>query len=265
MAGDVVSDIQRSYLANLAREGRRMDGRAFDEYRDISIETGLIKQAEGSARVKLGNTQVYAGVKMIIGTPYPDQPDRGNIVTTAELLPMASPDFESGPPREPAIEVARVIDRGIRESNAIDLTKLCIEEGEKVFVNFMDLHVVDFDGNLFDAGSLALMAALMTAHVPWHKVDEGRDPEPLELDAVPIMTTAVKVGGEMLFDPTHLEEKVARPRISLSTDENGNVRAGQKGLSGGLTPDEVKTVLKGSLVKAAEIRELLLEHVKSVQ
>lgn len=261
MMPDVVSDIQRSYLANLAREGKRFDGRAFDEYRPLRVDVGLIKQADGSARVHLGNTQVWAGIKFIEGTPYPDQPDKGSLTTSAELIPMASPDFESGPPREPAIEVARVIDRGIRESGAVDMKKLCITEGEKCWVMFMDLHVVDFDGNLFDAGSMALLAALLTTHVPWHKIGQG-DPEPLEVLHQPIMTTAAKIGGELLFDPTHLEEKVARPRISISTDESGAIRAGQKGLAGGLTPQEVKTVIKESRIRAAELREQVLAAVK---
>lgn len=261
MSPDPVSDIQRQYLVDLAREGKRFDGRGFDEYRDITLETGLIKQAEGSARITLGETELWAGVKLIKGDPYSDTPDKGAIATNAELSPVASPEFESGPPRGRTIEVARVIDRGIRESGAIDLKKLSIEEGESCWVCFMDMHVVNYDGNLFDAGSLALMAALMTGQIPWHKIDMG-DPEPIPIEAQPIMTTAAKIGDELVFDPTELEDKVARPRISISTDEDGNIRAGQKGLSGGLTPDEVKNVMKRGTVKAKELRSILLDAVK---
>ncbi len=263
MTGDVVSDIQRQYLKDLAREGRRFDGRDFDEYRDIELETGLISQAEGSARVQLGGTEIYCGVKMGLGDPYSDSPNQGVITTSAELNGMASPDFESGPPRGPTIEVARVIDRGIRESDAVPLEDLVIEPGEKCWVVYLDAHVVDYDGNLFDAGSLGLLAALMTTEVPWHKAEDGREPEPLDVKAQPIMTTAAKIGGELLFDPTDMEEKVAEPRISVSVDENGRVRAAQKGLAGGLTPEEVKTVINESRVKADELRAILLDHLKT--
>ncbi len=261
MGSDPISEIQRQYLVDLAKQGRRFDNRGFDEYRDITLETGMIEQAEGSARVQFGKTQVYCGVKMLEGTPYSDAPNSGVITTTAELQSMASPDFDTGPPRGPAIEVARVVDRGIRESNALPLEDLCIEPGEKVWVVYLDVHVVDFDGNLFDAATLGLMAALKTAQVPYHKLDMG-DPEPLEVKCMPMMTTAAKIGGELLFDPTDLEEKVAQPRISISTDENGHVRAAQKGLNGGFTPEEVKTVIKKSRVKADELRSILLDHVK---
>ncbi len=262
MADEVVSEIQREYLKDLAEQGRRFDGRDFDEYRDIEIETDLIRPAEGSARVQLGDTEVYCGVKMQLGDPYSDSPNQGVITTSAELNPIAAPDFESGPPRGPTIEVARVIDRGIRESDALPLEDLVIEPGEKCWVVYLDVHVVDFDGNLFDAGSLGLLAALKTANVPWHNVEDGREPEPLEVQHEPIMTTAAKVGGELLFDPTAMEETVARPRMSVSVDENGRVRAAQKGLSGGFTPEEVKSVINQSRVKADELRAVLRDHLK---
>lgn len=263
MSDDVVSEIQREYLKDLAKEGRRFDGRAFDEYRDIEIETGLITPAEGSARVQLGDTEVYCGVKMQLGDPYSDSPNQGVITTNAELKPIAAPDFESGPPRGPTIEVARVIDRGIRESDALPLEDLVIEPGEKCWVVYLDVHVVDYDGNLFDAGSLGLLGALKTAMVPWHKVDDGRDPEPLDINVEPIMTTVAKVGGELLFDPTAMEEKVSQPRMSISIDENGRVRAAQKGLSGGFTPEEVKSIINQSRLKADELRAVLRDHLKA--
>ena len=60
----VTPAIKRDYLANLAEQGKRADGRRLDEYRNIEIETNVVSKAEGSARVKIGNTQVIAGIKM---------------------------------------------------------------------------------------------------------------------------------------------------------------------------------------------------------
>ena len=125
------SEIKKDFILKLAKEEKRADGRSFDNFRDIKIETNIASKAEGSAKVTIGNTQVIAGIKMILGDPYPDTPDSGVMVTAAELIPMASPDFEAGPPREKAIELARVVDRGIRESEIIEVDKLCIVPGEK--------------------------------------------------------------------------------------------------------------------------------------
>lgn len=45
---------------------------------------------------------------------------------------MASPAFESGRPPESAIELGRIVERGLRESKAIDTEALCIVAGVKV-------------------------------------------------------------------------------------------------------------------------------------
>ena len=154
----LTSSIKRDYYYNLVKNGKRADGRKFDEFRNIEIETGLISKAEGSARVKIGKTQVVAGIKMDIGEPYSDSPEKGVMMTAAELIPLASPDFEAGPPRENAIELARVVDRGIRESEVIGLDKLCIEPGDIIWLVFIDIHIIDFDGNLFDAAVLGAIS-----------------------------------------------------------------------------------------------------------
>src|SRR3989338_7450214 len=107
-------------IYQLASEGKRMYGRSLEEYRKpIEIETDISWTAEGSARVRIGDTVVLAGVKMALEKPYNDTPDEGGIMVNAELLPLSSPDFEPGPPSIDGIELARVTDRGIREAKAI--------------------------------------------------------------------------------------------------------------------------------------------------
>ena len=73
----IVPIIKRDYITKLATQGKRIDGRAFDHYRKIEIETKVVNKAEGSARVKIGNTQVLCGIKMDIGEPFPDTPETG--------------------------------------------------------------------------------------------------------------------------------------------------------------------------------------------
>ena len=45
---------------------------------------------------------------------------------------MASPNFEPGRPTENANELARLIERGLRETKAVDLEALCVLAGRKV-------------------------------------------------------------------------------------------------------------------------------------
>jgi exosome complex component RRP42 len=257
----VISSIKREYLSKLAEHGKRADGRKFDEFRKIEIETGVASRAEGSARVKIGNTQVIAGIKMDVGEPYPDAPDCGVLTTAAELIPMASPDFEAGPPREDAIELARVVDRGVRESEVVELEKLCITAGEKVWVIFVDIHILDYDGNLFDAASLAALAALFTTKVPAKRFELGEEDYPLPLRDPPVSCTFVKYNGVVVADPSLDEEEIAEARLTVATDKNEDIRAMQKGLSGSLTREEIKKVIKSSIDNGKEIRKILYKSI----
>jgi len=256
----VLPTIKREYLCRLAEQGKRADGRKFDEFRDIKIEIGVVSKAEGSARVRIGNTQVLVGIKMDVGEPYPDTPDTGVLTTAAELIPLASPDFEAGPPREDAIELARVVDRGVRESEVVDVEKLCIEPGEKVWIVFIDIHVLDYDGNLFDAASLAALAALFTAKVPAERFELGKD-YPLPLKEPPISCTSVKFNNVVVLDPALDEEEIADARLTVATDNKGDIRAMQKGLGGSFTKEEIKKVIKASIDNGKEIRKILYKNI----
>ena len=256
MAREVMSEIKRDHVHKLLAKGKRVDNRAWDEFRPISIQTGFAENAEGSARVKLGNTDVLVGVKMTVGEPFADTPDRGVLSTNAELIPLASPTFESGPPDENSIELARVCDRGIRESQMVDLEKLCIEKGKEVWIMFVDMYVLDYDGNLFDAAFLGAVAALRSTMVPAKANDKGED-FPLPIRHMPISVTSVQIENSILVDPTLDEEKVAAARLTVTTDENGDLRAMQKGLTGALTLDQIYKIIETSQRLGNDLRKLI--------
>jgi len=165
--------VKQQQIAQLMSKGKRLDGRGLNDYREIKVEMGVIEKAEGSSRVLLGKTEVLVGVKIGIGKPFPDTPNEGVLTVNVELVPLASPTFEPGPPKEDAIELARIVDRGIRESKAIDLGKLCLEPGKKVLVVFVDVYVLNYDGNLIDASAIATLGALLNAKMFKYEVEEG--------------------------------------------------------------------------------------------
>lgn len=230
-------------------EGKRFDGRNLEEFREISVETGVSKNAEGSARIKLGKTEVLVGVKMNVGEPYPDSPNKGNLMVTAELLPLSSPRFENGPPKFPAIELGRVMDRVIRESKFIDMEKLCIKEGEKVWTVFVDIYSINDDGNLFDAASLGIIAALKTAKLPKYDEETGKvlfgeftdKGIPLSKET-PLSLTYYKIGNHWIMDPTREEEDIAKTRITMGSAD-GTMHSMQKGGIEPITPEEMNNVL----------------------
>ncbi len=256
MSRPIISEIRRNHMEDLLRKGERLDGREPMEFREISVETDVVESADGSARVRMGKTDVIVGIKLIVGTPFPDTPDKGVLSTGAELIPMGHSTFESGPPGENAIELARVVDRGIRESGMIDVQKLCITHGEEVWMCFIDIYSLNYDGNLFDASSLAAVAALKSAIVPAANAGKGED-FPLPVTCTPISVTAAKIANTLILDPTFDEENIASARLTATLDENGILRAMQKGGRGTLSVEEVNAVVVASREKGDEIRKII--------
>jgi len=242
---NLTKDRIKTYLA----EGKRFDGRKPEEFREIIIETGISKNAEGSARVKIGNTEVLVGVKMDVSAPYPDSPDKGNLMTTAELLPLSSPRFETGPPKFNAIELGRVIDRIVRESKFVDFEKLCIKEGEKVWGIFIDIYSINDDGNLLDAAGIGAIASLKNARIPEYdekneKVLYGELSEkklPLSKD-IPLSITIHKIGDSLIVDPTREEEDISETRVTIGSS-NGTISSMQKGNKESLSMKKMNEVL----------------------
>src|SRR5712692_1112359 len=136
MSEEIVSELMRAHVYRLASTGQRVDGRRLDQPRPVSVNRSFVKTAEGSARVKLGNTDVLIGIKMSVGEPYPDTPNTGVLSTSAELIPMASPTLEAGPPRPDAIALALVDDRGGRESKMVKMEWLRNTPKAKVWILF---------------------------------------------------------------------------------------------------------------------------------
>ncbi|HIP57742.1 MAG TPA: exosome complex protein Rrp42 [Archaeoglobus profundus] len=261
MADDSLAEIKKDYVLAKLKDGERIDGRRFDEIRPIEVKVGLIKKAEGSALVKLGNTQVVAGVKMQVGQPFPDTPDQGIIITNAELVPLASPTFEPGPPDENAIELARVVDRGIRHSQAVDLEKLCIEEGEKVWIIFIDIWVLDDDGNLMDASALAAIAALLNTTVPAERFELGENYK-LPVNDIPIAITSLIVNDNILVDPSRDELSIGNNTITITTDQNDNIVSIQKSGPFLLSEQKFDELIDISIAKAREVREFLRSVIR---
>jgi exosome complex component RRP42 len=258
----VITRVKQKQIVQLIAKGKRLDGRGLIDYREIKVEQGIIERAEGSARVLLGRTEVMVGTKIEIGQPFPDTPNEGVLTVNTELVPLASSTFEPGPPDENSIEIARVVDRGIRESKAIDLEKLCIEPGKKVFIVFVDVYVLNHDGNLIDASALATLAALLNTKMSNYEIKEGEvkikpGHTPLPIRRHPITVTFAKINDKLVADPWLEEEQVMDARLSMAIDDDGNICAIQKGGSGYFAPEQILEVAKIAREKAEELHKKL--------
>lgn len=271
-----VSEITKKRIKEYLKQSKRFDGRSLFEYRDISIKTGISKNAEGSAEVYMGQTRVIAGVKLDIAEPYPDSEDAGNLMVTVELLPLASEKFQPGPPDVHAIEMARIVDRGIRESGFIDFKKLCIKKGEKVWSVMIDIYPLNDDGNLIDASALAVIAALQSAVFPVvkdEKVEYGEFTTkrlPLTKN-LPITSTFYKIGENVVIDPTAEEEEASDTRLSITISEKSEkeafINAMQKGgcrgnITSTFTREGVFKIIDLALKEQEKLRKIFKEKLQ---
>ena len=264
MTSTMVAHVERKRIAQLVSHGKRLDGRGPTDYRELQLEVGVIERAEGSARVRLGKSEVMVGVKIETGEPFSDVPNEGVLTVNAELVPLASPTFEPGPPNEDSIELARIVDRGIRESKAIDLPKLCVVPGKKVFVVFVDIYVLNHDGNLIDASAIASLAALINTKMFNYEVEEGEIKKKpgytqLPIKNHPIAVTFAKIDDTLVTDPWLEEEHVMDARLTITTGKDGKICAIQKGGYGYFTIQQIFEAAKIAREKGEKLRKLVVK------
>ena len=264
----IVEHLRKQQMLEAISKGKRLDGRELDEIRPIEIELNIIKKADGSARVKLGNSEVIAGVKVETGEPFEGLEDKGALIVSAEVLPTASPYVEPGPPDEETIELARVVDRGIRESEMLDLTKLVLVPGKIVYVIFVDCSIINADGNLLDATSYGAVSALLSSQIPIFKIQEGNvlntgNRQEPPSTTIPVSITTIRIGDAVLIiDPTAEEEACMDARITFTTNSIGDFAASTKGSTGAFTVEQIKKAADTARIKGEDIRVKLDEVTK---
>ena len=260
----IVEHLRRQQMLDLISVGKRLQGRALDEMRPLEIEVDIIKKANGSAKVKLGDSEVVAGIKVETGEPFEGLENKGALIISAEVLPIASPHIEPGPPDEDTIELARVVDRGIRESEMLNLDKLVLVPGKIVYTVFVDCSIINTDGNLLDATSYAVVSALLSCKLPVFEIQDGkvvdtgktRDPP---LTTIPVSITQVRIGNTIILDPTAEEEACMNARITITTNSESCYAAIQKGFTGGFTIEQIKKAAETARIKGEQVRAKLQE------
>ncbi|MFX1391427.1 MAG: exosome complex protein Rrp42 [Promethearchaeota archaeon] len=271
----IISKIEKDYIISNLRKEERIDGRNLWEYRDFQIRSDIIASAEGSADVFLGETRIITGLKYEVGEPFPDLPDEGVCTVMAELLPIASPLFERGPPDEQSIELARVVDRGIRHADCVQTKKLCIKENEAVYILFVDMYVINYAGNLIDAGGISALTSLISAHIPegvWNEEKKeaewtGKYLTGKEIvNQLPFVVTYGKIDDIIFLDPSLPEELVCDGKISFSATQK-KITSIQKSGAATFSIDEIKMLGKKSLEISQKLRKDLdlLQYLSKIE
>lgn len=266
-----LSNCEREFLLKAIEEKKRLDGRQTYDYRSIKITFG---SDYGCCFVDLGKTKVMAQVSCELVVPKESRPSEGIMFFNIELSPIASPGFEMGRQSELLVKLNRQLERCLRNSKCIDTESLCVVSGEKVWQIRVDVHVLNHDGNLMDAGSIAAITALchfkrpdigihgeeVTVYGP-----EERDPIPLSIYHMPICVSFsfFQQGTYLLVDPCEKEERVMDGLLMIAMNKHREICSIQS--SGGimLLKEQVLRCSKIASVKVSEITELINKALES--
>ncbi|KAF9297627.1 ribosomal protein S5 domain 2-type protein [Linnemannia elongata] len=200
----LISPAERDYILKGIECNIRADGRQRPDYREVILETGVISQTSGSARVRLaGGTDVLVSVKADIGPVLVDPEtgegaDKGQIICNVECAPSASQQFEGRGADELNNELTQMMTRFLSHNTTtlstpssttssstaasnnngaggINLSKLCIIPGEQCWILYVDALVLDYGGNLVDAVFMGTRAAIFDTRIPKTEVQDLGD------------------------------------------------------------------------------------------
>uniref|UniRef100_A0A3B4YT12 Ribosomal RNA-processing protein 42 n=1 Tax=Seriola lalandi dorsalis TaxID=1841481 RepID=A0A3B4YT12_SERLL len=206
MATVKVSEAEKVYILHGIRDDLRVDGRGCEDYRHMEVETDVVSNTDGSAKVSLGHTVVLVGIKAEIGKPRPMVPNEGYLEFFVDCSANATPEFEGRGGEELGTELSNTLYKVFNNKHSVDLKGLCISAGEHCWVLYVDVLLLQCDGNLYDAISIAVKAALFNTKIPRVHIsadDEGGkeielsdDPYDcmrLNVENVPCIVTLCKV------------------------------------------------------------------------
>ena len=130
-------------------------------------------------------------------------------MVNAEILPLASRLRRAGAAERRGHRAGKGGGQGHDvESEMVDLTKLCLIPGKSVVTVFVDCNMMNVDGNLFDATSYAVVAALRTSKMKKYKVKDdkveaGEDWVPVPSRRTPVSVTLARIGDKPCCRPEH--------------------------------------------------------------
>lgn len=263
-------EAEKTFILHGVEENFRVDGRGREDYRPMELETDIVAHAFGSARLRLANTDVLVAVKIEVDTPLPERPNEGKLDFFVDCSANATPDFEGRGGEDLAVQIANTLSAAYQSPVAFDLRKLCIVKGRKCWKFFIDILILECGGNLYDAVSLAVKAALWNTQIPLIKKvdidgnnielsvsDELYDCRKLDVKNAPVMVTVCKIGEKCIVDPNQAEEQCSVGSVVVSVSGNKFSAVLQIG-TGSLHPTTLIECLKLGHQVAERLNEALL-------
>lgn len=288
-AGRLLSTSEKEYIRLGVESDLRSDGRKRLDFRPFGLEVDVVPQAAGSARLRLGRTDILVSVKTDIGRPDLASPSHGSIACSVDAASGAAAAASAGAGsstgdqddrgrNDRLAELSTTLTALLRTSGGLDLSQLCIVPGRHCWLLHVDVLILDEDGNLLDAIVLASRAALARCRLPGVAVEEGGEETEIVLSddpalsrlldtaSVPVTVTLCQLGASFVADATVSEEACSEAALSLAVDSAGSVLYTKKMLGGSIEPSRLVDMLhSGQRLAASILAALDAELSRSMQ
>ena len=191
---------------------QRPDGRAADALRPVTIEVGVSKFAEGSARIAFGDTVVLCLATLTDTVPkFLDGKGQGWITAEYAMLPRSTPERSqresiAGRPGGRTFEIQRLVGRALRTT--IDLKAL----GQRSVT--IDCEVLQADGG-------TRTAAITGGYVALAHALRKMSPSPLRKQVAAV--SAGFVAGELMLDLAYAEDSIADADVNIVATDSGEL------------------------------------------
>ncbi|XP_017064468.1 exosome complex component rrp45 [Drosophila eugracilis] len=253
---------ERNFIQLAVKQNQRFDGRRSNECRDVELTFGA---DWGTVAVSLGETKVLTNVTCDLGAPTTSRPNEGKLLLNVNLGGVAFLDEVQSTHEPRSLTLNSLLERTFRSSRCVDLESLCVAAEQHVWCIRVDINVLNHDGNLYDASTIATLAALMHFRRPdvtfaddeLHiYTEKEREFIPLLFLHYPVSVTycIYKSSNQPIVDPTLLEENGADSVIVLSFNSYQELCTLN---AGGTAPTNVRTIMQCARNAATRAKSLV--------
>lgn len=271
MTDILLSESEKTFILHSVEDNFRVDGRGRADMRPLVLETGVVSHASGSCHLRLANTDILVGVKAELESPLAGSPDQGRLEFFVDCSANATPAFEGRGGESLATSISRILQRSYASPDSLDMGNLVVLAGRTCWILYVDILVLEVGGNLFDAVSLAVKAALASTKIPVVQVTavDGGEPEieieddpgactRLDLSNAPVLVTLARIGNHCIVDSTLEEESCSSASLVVAVTPSGGVATIRKVGGGSFHPGTLVSATKMAVGVGTEVNRVLM-------
>ena len=275
-----LSQGEKKYIIDGIKNGIRYDGRKLNDFRPITIENDIFPHLNGSSRIKIADdTDIVCSVKVEVLEIDNNNNNNDNIIDNLiEINIEFSSNYNNFKIEDrKLIEYGNILSKELQsiyiESNIINNKQLCIIPNKFYWIIYIDILILQLDGNPIDICSLASLIALQCTKIPKIELcldddftisNDLTDSIKVDMSNIPIIISISKIDNINLFDTNNDENSCSNNIISIAINKYGNCCGILKHSIGTINYNDLKIILNEANIVAKSIFSKIEEYNQSL-